>query len=272
MEFSDIKIKISKMIAQCEETKNLDISDDDLPVIYNYLLTKDQEDEYGNRQKIKTNPLRVVWVPTVKSQSLYFKEHWQSQNELFDSSINFDAHLVKQFVVDNDSKQQALKEMKQIIKHFEKSTKGFYLSGSFNTGKTIFLKKLAYELIQKQISVIFLFMPDITRKFRNFLYNNTLETRLQQLKNVKCLILDDLGSENMTPWFRDEIFLPLLYDRAEKKLPLFISSNLPPNELHNYLFHLHGAENVNSEIKVYKIIEKIRTLTHFYDFSEKQDS
>jgi primosomal protein DnaI len=272
MEFSDIKIKIRKMIAQCEETKNLDISDDDLPVIYHYLLTKDQEDEYGKRQEIKTNPLRVVWVPTIKSQVLYFKEYWQAQNALFDSNIDFDSHLVKQFVVDNDSKQQALKDMKKIVKNFTQNTKGFYISGSFNIGKTIFLKKLAYELIQKQISVIFLFMPDITRKFRNFLYNNTLEKRLQQLKNVKCLILDDLGSENMTPWFRDEILLPLLYDRADKKLPLFISSNFPLNELQNYLFHLHGAENANSEIKVYKIIEKIRILTYFYDFSEKQDS
>lgn len=64
-------------------------------------------------------------------------------------------------------------------------------------------------------------MPDLVRQFKTW-YNESVENKLNYLKTVSFLILDDLGTENMNDFFRDDIFLSLLYYRYENKLPIFL--------------------------------------------------
>ncbi|MBS2126139.1 ATP-binding protein ['Fragaria x ananassa' phyllody phytoplasma] len=270
MDLEDIKKQIRKMLAQDENNKNLNIADEDLLTYYYYLQNNKKDNEYGYRQELKTTPFtRVVWVPTEKSKKIQFQEYWQSQNALFEGECNLDQYSFNKLIVDNENKKKVSQAMQKIIKNFATAEKGFYLYGSFKIGKTFFLKVLAHELLKKEIPVMFLFMPNLTRKFKSFFHNNSLETRFQQLKKIDCLILDDLGVENMNPWFRDEILLPLLHYRSENKLPIFISSN------YNFLqLEKHLSNNItdNNYIKIAKIITQINELTRFYDFSQKETS
>ncbi|CCP88529.1 DnaA ATPase domain-containing protein [Candidatus Phytoplasma solani] len=270
MNLPDIKTQIRKILTQNPETKNLKIADDDLLTYYYYYKNKSKESQDGYRQELKTDPfMRVVWVPTEKSTKIQFQEDFQKTNALFDSELDLQNYSFDKLIIDNKNKQKVFKEMQKITKKNGKIDKGFYLYGSFKTGKTFFLKTLAQQLLKQQISVMFLFMPNLIRKFKSFMYNNSLETRFEQLKTVNCLFLDDFGAENMSPWFRDEILLPLLYYRAEKKLPFFISSNYNFLQLDK---HLMGSINDNNYIRVHKIIDKINELTQFYDFSKKETS
>ncbi|WP_349401957.1 ATP-binding protein [Candidatus Phytoplasma solani] len=270
MDLLDIKTKIRKIIAQNPETKDLIIADDDLLTYYHYYKNKMKENEDGYRQELKKTPfIRVVWVPTLQSSKIKFQENCKKTNALFDSEFELEQYSFNKLIIDSESKKKVYKEMQKIIKNFRKTDKGFYLCGSFKTGKTFFLKALAQQLIKKEIPVMFLFMPNLTRKFKSFLYNNLLEIRFQQLKKIDCLILDDFGAENVNPWFRDEILLPLLHYRAEKKLPLFVSSNYNFLQLDK---HLMGNTNDNNYVKIHKIIDKINELTQFYDFSKKETS
>ncbi|CAM12155.1 Putative DNA replication protein [Candidatus Phytoplasma australiense] len=274
MSLSDIKKEIRKKLAQNPETKDLKIDDDDLLTYYNYYKnkTKEHQNETFFRPELKKKPFpRVVLVPTVQSNKMQFQENCKKINALFDSELELEQYSLSKLIVDSEIKKQVYKEMQKVIKNFNKVNKGFYLCGSFKTGKTFFLKALAKQLLQKEISVLFLFMPNLTRKFKALVYSNLLETRFYQLKTTDCLFLDDLGAENINPWFRDEILLPLLYYRAERKLPVFISSNYNFLQLDKHLIG-NVAYNDNSYVKIHKIIDKINELTKFYDFSKKETS
>ena len=58
-----------------------------------------------------------------------------------------------------------------------------------------------------------------------------LEEIINRLKTIDVLMLDDLGSENLSSWLRDEILGPILNYRYEAHKPVCISSNLSIEEL-----------------------------------------
>ncbi|MFB0638484.1 ATP-binding protein [Candidatus Phytoplasma solani] len=246
--------------------KDEKITDESFSTYYFYYKNKDKEDENGYRLKLQKTPhLQLIYQPTCKNKKIEFENKLKQMNTLFDGvpilgDISFD-----KLIIDNQQKNKVFQEMKKIVKDFKNTNKGFYLYGSFNTSKTFFLKALAQELINKKINVLFLHMSSLTRKFKSFLYNNLLETRFEELRQIECLILDDLGAESITPWFRDEILLPLLHYRAEKKLPLFISSNYNFLQLRTHL----TTNNFDNNLKANKIVAKIDLITQFYDFSQK---
>lgn len=60
------------------------------------------------------------------------------------------------------------------------------------------------------------------------------EKILERTINVKYLILDDIGGENITDWSR-EIFFRIFEYRLNKRLPTFVTTNLSLNELKDRL-------------------------------------
>jgi primosomal protein DnaI len=70
-------------------------------------------------------------------------------------------------------------------------------------------------------------------------------------------MLDDLGSENMTPWLRDEILGPVINYRMMAKKPLYISSNLNPKDLQN---HFSIDDTKPSNLKAERILSRMTSL------------
>lgn len=106
--------------------------------------------------------------------------------------------------------------------------KGLYIYGEFATGKTFILGCIANELARKGIESLIIYFPDLVVELKNSIGTPRLEELINYLKSVDVLFLDDLGSENMTPWLRDEILGPVLNYRLMEEKPLFISSNINP--------------------------------------------
>ncbi|MDC9031885.1 ATP-binding protein [Columbia Basin potato purple top phytoplasma] len=258
--------KIKHYVQQHEETKNLKIKDEDIITVYNYLKNKNKKNSFGYQMVLKTKPyVSVIYKETTESKKINLENNLYQKNILFNQNLNFDNIELKNFQTNNSiSKKEVLKKIKNIIKNFSQMNKSLYLYGKFGTGKTFILKSLAKSLIQKNIPVLFIFMPDLTRQFKNTWNNNDiLENKLNYLKNSPCLILDDLGSENMNIFFRDDIFLPLLYYRYEHKLPIFFSSNFNEKQLLEYF---DSYKDLNHDIKAFKIIRIIKQLADFYNF------
>lgn len=114
--------------------------------------------------------------------------------------------------------------------------KGLYLYGGFATGKTFILGCIANELAKNKINSLIIYFPDLVVELKNALNTPRFDELVNHLKSVDVLFLDDLGSENITPWLRDEILGPILNYRLMEKRPVFISTNLEPNgELLNHL-------------------------------------
>jgi primosomal protein DnaI len=64
------------------------------------------------------------------------------------------------------------------------------------------------------------------------------------LKSIDVLMIDDVGSEKMTDWLRDEIIGPIVNYRLMEGKPIFMSSNLTPLQ---YKEHLALSDKLKGE-------------------------
>ena len=87
------------------------------------------------------------------------------------------------------------------------------------------------------------------------------------LKDVDVLMLDDLGSENMTSWLRDEILGPVINYRLMENKPVFISSNIKPGDLEEHLAIDKAKENV---LKARRIISRLNDMVDCIDMSDSE--
>ncbi|MDO8167902.1 ATP-binding protein [Candidatus Phytoplasma melaleucae] len=258
--------KMKNDISKHPETKNLIIDDKDVIMVYNYLQNKDKENPFGYKLILKHNPyVHVIWQETQKTKQINLQNNLASKNILFNQALEFNLIEIEKFTPQNKIQTQVFKQIQIIVQTWNKTNKGFYLYGPFNTGKTFILKIFSKILMQNNIPFLFIFMPDLARQLKTIWSNDILENKLNYLKTISCLLLDDLGSENMTPFFRDDILLPLLYYRYEHQLPVFFSSNLDFTELLNFL---QFNQDINSKIKANKIINLIKKTTLFYNFAD----
>ena len=80
-------------------------------------------------------------------------------------------------------------------------------------------------------------------------------------------MLDDFGSENMTPWLRDEILGPVLNYRALEHKPVFVSSNLSIAEIKT---HIMIDKFKSSEIKAERILERLKSVSITISMDDSQ--
>ena len=85
------------------------------------------------------------------------------------------------------------------------------------------------------------------------------EELFNYLKSVDVLLLDDLGSENMTNWLRDDVLGPVLNYRLMAEKPVFISSNIDPTT-NDLLAHLSITKAKSDELKGMRIKSRLEGL------------
>lgn len=135
--------------------------------------------------------------------------------------------------------------------------KGYYLFGTFSTGKTYTLAVIANEYSKIGKESLLIYFPDLVLDLKNAMGDSRFEELINRLKSIDVLMLDDLGSENITPWVRDEILGPIINYRMMSGLPVYISSNLNPNDLKKHL-SIDGTRP--SEQKADRIISRLTSL------------
>ncbi|MGC4376138.1 primosomal protein DnaI [Fictibacillus sp. Mic-4] len=140
-----------------------------------------------------------------------------------------------------------------------KETKGLYFYGKFGVGKTFLLGAIANKLAERQVQSLIVHTPEFLREIKNSLSEGTFQEKMDLLKKVPVLMLDDIGAENMSPWIRDEVLGVILQFRMMEKLPTLYSSNFDFDLLqeHFYCSEKSGLE----EAKAKRIMERIRHIT-----------
>lgn len=180
-------------------------------------------------------------------QSLYMPK------EILDATISN--------IYNDPERSLALRELFDFIKHAKNSipSRGIYFYGSFGVGKTYLLGALANKLKEFNISSMLIYMPEFVREIRNSFKDDSVNEKVNYFKNADVLMLDDIGAETQSAWFRDEVLGSILQYRMMEKLPVFFTSNYNLEQLEKQLsFTTRGGIE---QVKAGRIMERIKQVS-----------
>ena len=139
-----------------------------------------------------------------------------------------------------------------------KNNVGLYLHGSFGSGKSFLVSALLNELHEKKkASVCMIYFPEALRTLKDDWDN--FGSKIEYLKSVDILLIDDIGAEKVTEWGRDEVLGTILQARMDSQLATFFTSNLTIKELESHLALSNRSDDL---VKARRIIERIKQLTN----------
>ncbi len=101
------------------------------------------------------------------------------------------------------------------------------LMGGYGSGKTHLAAAIANEVLKRGIVPLFVTVPDLLDHLRGAFApgaSQAYSDRFDQVRTTRLLILDDLGTENATPWALEKLFQLLNY-RYMMRLPTVITTN-----------------------------------------------
>lgn len=254
-------VELRRIVEKDKELKALRLSDYELMTAYRYLKMKKSNDDpnYVPTLRRSEDLLEIIMMPSEELQSEVNKRKAMANVQSLDT-VNFilDANLAN-FKLNTKEREEAYLKASRFIDLLKenKYAKGLYLYGIYGSGKTYLLSAIVDE-IAKFKEVMFVYFPDLVRKLKSSISTNDLEDKVTSLKTCDVLILDDIGSENMSAWFRDEILSPILQFRLASGLPVLFSSNFSRKELINFM----ATERTDTDrMKAARIIHRIVELT-----------
>lgn len=138
-------------------------------------------------------------------------------------------------------------------------SKGLFLYGKFGVGKTYMLAALANALAELKVDTYFIYMPELVREMKASINDSTINQKIDRFKNASVLILDDIGAEFSSAWFRDEVLGAILQYRMMERLPVFFTSNYSPEELESILSK--SGKGDYEQLKAARIMERINQVS-----------
>lgn len=136
--------------------------------------------------------------------------------------------------------------------------KGLYIYGDLGVGKTYMCMALANSLVLSGEKVAFLKTNFFVNKMRNLIVSNyeEYEKVLNDIKKVTYLFLDDIGSESVSAYSRDDLLFNILDYRMEHKLTTIFTSNLSKDSLlKHYTYDKNDNSSLNRARRLYERID-----------------
>lgn len=162
---------------------------------------------------------------------LYYKDSDLEEAVKTNNFKNFNINLYPNHKL-NDERYTPRKNIEDILEYitgeylpnFKNSNTNLLFYGNSGTGKTFLSWCIAKELLDKGFLVVYKTSDDILRALKDIKFNN--DTDLENLLiNCDLLIIDDLGSEQITDFSSTELFT-LINKKILKNKKMLISTNL----------------------------------------------
>ncbi|MBP3445513.1 MAG: primosomal protein DnaI [Bacilli bacterium] len=266
---------ISKLNVSYEELAHYTTLLEDSSIEYDHCLNCKNILECKNKIK------GYAYLPDVKEGKICFGykmckklERINKENKYLENVFSYSIPKeikqakMKDIIVDDKNRFKVIKWLNNFIKTYEKkkNQKGLYLYGSFGSGKTYLISAMFNELAKQGVKSAIIFWPDYLVNLKGFFGTVEYQNKLNELKKVPLLLIDDIGAETTTAWSRDEVLCPIIQYRMQEELPTFFTSNLDINLLEQ---HLSISKNGIEEVKAKRIIERIKQLTEELDLVTK---
>ncbi len=144
-------------------------------------------------------------------------------------------YLGKNFsdIKENSGNREAIKALQWCLKNPEAEKNGLYIYGSTGLGKTLMGVAFAQEQANKGVETMFISAVDLIAKIKQS-FDNPESFRLEDVLNVPCLVLDDLGAGQCTDWMASKLYELLNY-RYTYMLQTVITSNYSLKQLQRHL-------------------------------------
>ena len=160
------------------------------------------------------HPLDDTGHHELSSLGLHAKKTFANFNERGNEGLSSDAI-------------QSLEKALRAATDFARSPKGWLvLTGTYGCGKTHLAAAIANFRTDKGDQPLFVTVPDLFDYLRaTFGINSNVryDRRFDDIRTTPLLILDDLGTQSMTPWVREKLYQLFNY-RYNAELPTVITS------------------------------------------------
>jgi len=210
---------------------------------------------------------KYVELTYVKCKHNTFKDDFDNLQAVYIPKKVFEANL-EDFDLIGPSRKTINNYILRFLKEYSRKNfvKGMYISGSYGTGKTYVLAALANELAKLGHKVYFAYFPDLAREIKSSIGDGSLEDKIEKIKKVEILMLDDIGGEHFSEFVRDEVLGPILQHRLLDNLPTFFTSNLGISELAK---SMKKTDNHLDTVASYRIVERIKRMVEMFSLLEK---
>ena len=143
----------------------------------------------------------------------------------------------------------------------EKSEKGLYISGDLGVGKTYLCTALANSLVKQGKKVAFVKVSNFFNQMKSDLSSNPdgIDSKINILKKADYLFLDDIGSESVSQFVRDDILFRILDCRLENKAVTIFTSNLSKDELLKH--YQYDRKEKSNLMNARRLMERIDILS-----------
>lgn len=240
-------------------TKDLSLTNEQ--IMDNRFLIDEILKERENSQNLNIAPIILVGTDNLLYKSYVVSQKGVSQQYISNiktqdvTKINLNINLSD---IEQTKERATIGELLvKITKNYENIDKGLYIYGAPGRGKTFISQAIANWLAHKNHSVGFINTSDLVSYLKRSFGTGKIDKIINTLKNVEYLFIDDVGAENISDWFRDEIFLSILSSRMNNKMPTFYSSNYSLDQLLN-IESATSKKVYYSKDKAGRLIERIR--------------
>ncbi len=148
---------------------------------------------------------------------------------------SLDLHAGRTFASFDDRKEEGLapdelrsleKACKAAVEFAKKPHGWLVLTGTYGCGKTHLAAAIANTLSDQGNPPLFIMVPDLLDHLRSTFSPTsavTYDRRFDEIRAAPLLVLDDLGTQSMTPWVREKLYQLFNY-RYNAELPTVITT------------------------------------------------